>query len=141
MNAENLIPNSERTPSEHRENCRKGGIKSGEARRQRKAVKAAIMEIIYDESPSGRTVLEDMIGGMVRRVVEKGDEDTFERLMEYADLSPERKRKDRELKLKEKQTAAVFEETETPFLRAMAEVFGGSEPEAGGVFADEAEAD
>ena len=36
MNDKNLIQNSERTPSELREMTRKGGIKSGEARRAKK---------------------------------------------------------------------------------------------------------
>lgn len=35
-NEQNLIPNSERTPSERRENARKAGIASGEARRKKK---------------------------------------------------------------------------------------------------------
>ena len=38
-NEKNLIPNSERSPSEVRENGRKGGIKSGETRRKRKLLK------------------------------------------------------------------------------------------------------
>lgn len=36
MNNQNLIPNSERTPSELREMGRKGGIKSGESRRKKR---------------------------------------------------------------------------------------------------------
>lgn len=35
-NPENLIPNENRTPSERRENARKAGVASGEARRKRK---------------------------------------------------------------------------------------------------------
>ena len=35
---ENLIPNSQRSPSEVRANSSKGGIKSGQARRQKKTV-------------------------------------------------------------------------------------------------------
>lgn len=35
-NKENLIPNERRTPTEVRENARKGGIKSGESRRRKK---------------------------------------------------------------------------------------------------------
>lgn len=35
---ENLIPNSQRSPSEVRENSSKGGIKSGQVRRQKKTV-------------------------------------------------------------------------------------------------------
>lgn len=38
-NEQNLIPNSMRTPEEVRENCRKGGIKSGEARRKKRNTK------------------------------------------------------------------------------------------------------
>ena len=38
-NAENLIPNEARTPSERRENARKAGKASGEARRKRKTLK------------------------------------------------------------------------------------------------------
>lgn len=34
-NEQNLIPNSERTPSERRENARKAGIASGKARREK----------------------------------------------------------------------------------------------------------
>lgn len=39
MNADNLIPNSERTPEELREMARKGGIASGEARRRKKTMR------------------------------------------------------------------------------------------------------
>ena len=38
-NEQNLIPNSERTPSERRENARKAGKASGEARRRKKTLK------------------------------------------------------------------------------------------------------
>lgn len=39
MNEHNLIPNSERSPSEVRENGAKGGRKSGESRRRKKSMK------------------------------------------------------------------------------------------------------
>lgn len=39
MNADNLIPNDQRTPKELRENAIKGGKKSGEVRRRKKALK------------------------------------------------------------------------------------------------------
>lgn len=39
MNDKNLIPNSERTPSELREIASKGGKKSGESRRRKKTMK------------------------------------------------------------------------------------------------------
>lgn len=43
-NEQNLIPNSQRTPSEVRENARKGGIASGKARREKKLWKDEIMK-------------------------------------------------------------------------------------------------
>lgn len=40
-NEENLIPNSERSPNEVRENGRKGGVNSGVARRRKRSLKEA----------------------------------------------------------------------------------------------------
>ena len=48
-NEQNLIPNSERTPSELREMARKGGIASGEARRK-KATMLSVLEKTLDET-------------------------------------------------------------------------------------------
>lgn len=45
MNDENLIPLNKRTKSEQREIAKKGGKKSGEARRRKKSLKAA-MEMV-----------------------------------------------------------------------------------------------
>lgn len=42
MNEQNLIPNSQRSPSEVRKNGKKGGIKSGVVRRQRKTQRELI---------------------------------------------------------------------------------------------------
>lgn len=42
MNDENLKPNSERTPSELREICRKGGVASGKARREKKKLRELV---------------------------------------------------------------------------------------------------
>lgn len=41
-NVENLIPNSERSPEEVRENGKKGGIKSGEVRKEKATFKKAL---------------------------------------------------------------------------------------------------
>lgn len=49
MNEKNLVPNSERTPSELRENCRKGGKKSGETRRRKKALKSLMNDLLQSE--------------------------------------------------------------------------------------------
>ena len=45
-NPENLVPNEMRTPSQRRENARKAGKASGEARRKRKAMREAFEELL-----------------------------------------------------------------------------------------------
>jgi len=46
-NEKNLKSNSERTPSELREMTRKGGIKSGEARRRKKTMREALEMLLF----------------------------------------------------------------------------------------------
>ena len=48
-NSKNLIPNSERTPDELREQTRKGGIISGQKRREKKLLSQIYAEILMDE--------------------------------------------------------------------------------------------
>ena len=48
MNEKNLIPNSERTPSELREMARKGGLASVEARRKRKTLKEELLLMLSE---------------------------------------------------------------------------------------------
>ena len=45
-NIGNLKPNSERTPEERRRNAKKAGIKSGENRRKRKALKEELLLLL-----------------------------------------------------------------------------------------------
>lgn len=45
-NAQNLIPNSERSPEELREQCRNGGVKSGEARRRKRMLQDALQKAL-----------------------------------------------------------------------------------------------
>lgn len=45
-NSENLIPNSERSPSKVKENARKGGIASGKARREKKLIQEALQKAL-----------------------------------------------------------------------------------------------
>lgn len=63
MNDENLIPNSERSPSELREMGRKGGIRSGEVRRQNKRIRenAELLAKIFTESEGGKKLIADII--------------------------------------------------------------------------------
>lgn len=62
MNEGNLIPNSERSPSELREMGRKGGIKSGESRRRNKRLQemAEVMTQVFFETEEGKRMLEDL---------------------------------------------------------------------------------
>lgn len=58
MNEKNLIPNSERTPSERRENARKAGKASGIARREKKALKTTLEALLSMPIKDGK--LEDV---------------------------------------------------------------------------------
>lgn len=62
MNEDNLIPNSERSPSELREMGRKGGIRSGEVRRQNKRIRenAELLAKIFTESEEGKELIADL---------------------------------------------------------------------------------
>lgn len=62
MNDKNLIPNSERSPSELREMGRKGGIRSGEVRRQNKRIRenAELLAKIFTESEDGKKLIADL---------------------------------------------------------------------------------
>ena len=54
MNDKNLIPNSERSPSEVRENGRKGGIASGKARRKKRDMREAAKVLLDTEVKNSR---------------------------------------------------------------------------------------
>lgn len=56
-NEENLIPQNRRTKREQREIASKGGKKSGEARRDRKKFKEAILDIL--KQPVPETLIEE----------------------------------------------------------------------------------
>lgn len=58
-NEQNLIPNSERSPSEVRANARKGGIKSGEVRREKKTLRE-LAEMIGQTKVSDKEILEKL---------------------------------------------------------------------------------
>ena len=61
-NEQNLIKNSERTPSDRRENAKKAGVASGKARRKKANLKKAFETILQADvaSPSVKKQLEDM---------------------------------------------------------------------------------
>ena len=59
----NLIPNSERSPEELREMGRKGGIKSGEARRKKRDQEktARMLTDILSNSPEFKSRMEELV--------------------------------------------------------------------------------
>lgn len=74
MNEQNLISNSERTPSERQEIARKGGIASGEARREKKLAKQIAIDILNEQTTitkDGRklTLKEAMVEGLIKKTI------------------------------------------------------------------------
>ena len=67
---DNLIPNNERSPSEVRENGKKGGIASGEARRKKKSMRE--LAVIVNSLPLSSKNKEQLPDGI------KEDEMTFQ---------------------------------------------------------------
>ena len=60
-NAENLIPNSERSPSELRAQTRKGGIASGKARREKKLFRETLETLLSMPMNNGKEMAVDDI--------------------------------------------------------------------------------
>jgi hypothetical protein len=62
VNEQNLIKNSERTPSERRENAKKAGVASGKARRKKANLKKAFETILQADvaSPNVKKQLEKL---------------------------------------------------------------------------------
>lgn len=80
-NEQNLIPNSMRSPSEVRENGRKGGIASGKARAVRKTFKEAINGQLDDKTMTA------LIKAMVNQA-KKGNTKAFEILRDTVGEKP-----------------------------------------------------
>ena len=107
-NLENLIPNSERTPEQLREQTIKAGKASGEARRKRKALKEELLLLLSDGDVQERIslalidealhgnkagsvtkafeVIRDTIGEKPVEKVEVGKIDKEQSLQELKDL-------------------------------------------------------
>ena len=75
MNDSNLIPNTSRTPEELREITRKGGIASGEARREKRRMRewAQIIGAMPAKAKmaDGKEIDTDNLGAIVCAMVEK----------------------------------------------------------------------
>jgi hypothetical protein len=118
-NEQNLIPASQRSKSEARENSKKGGVASGKARRRKKALRLALkglMNISLGElapdlrdgimiaaklTDEGLTVGDAVIGSIVRTAC-NGNSQMAKLLLDTIGESMEARMREREVKLKEK---------------------------------------
>ena len=75
-NIDNLIPNSARTPEELRAMTVKGGIRSGEVRREKRSMKEALKILMQIEDEQGlsnqykvlKAALEKALGGDIKAI-------------------------------------------------------------------------
>lgn len=117
-NEENLIPASQRSKSEARENSKKGGIESGAARRRKKALRTALKEAMMMQlkelhpdmqnaimqaaklGDAELTVSDAVLGSIIRNAC-KGNSQMAKLLLDVLGESPDVRLKERELKMKE----------------------------------------
>lgn len=115
-NEENLIPMDERTENEQREIARKGGKKSGEARRRKKDMKAKMKLLLSLHPTASQTELLKALGipeedadnemlllvAMFQAVTEDRDTKAFDKVMDVLGKTVQRE----ELTLKKRRQAA-----------------------------------
>ena len=86
MNNQNLKSNDERTPSERRENARKAGKASGEARRVKRTLKQEL-EMLLELSNKGKTNQELISIGLIKQA-KKGSVKAFEMIRDTIGQKP-----------------------------------------------------
>lgn len=91
-NEQNLIPNSQRSPSEVRENGRKGGIRSGEVRREKANLKKQLQLFLEEEATKDKngeplTGAELMVKVAVREMAQ-GNPKYWELIRDTAGFKP-----------------------------------------------------
>ena len=130
MNDENLLKGQAtrfKTGEKQARIARNAGIRSGEAKRRKKEVRESLLRLLFDET-NGETMFDKMNGGLLKRIIETGDPQAYEKLMEYAGLSVKQETKEEELKLKreelklKKSQVAERSETDIEDLSALAEL-------------------
>lgn len=90
-NEQNLIPNSERSPKELREQTRKGGIASGEARRRKRDLRLALEALLEKEIKDKQGNVLSTAEAIALKQVEKalkGDTKAFEVVRDTAGQKP-----------------------------------------------------
>lgn len=86
-NPQNLVRNEDRTPSERRENARKAGKASGEARRKKKAFRESLLMLLETENKDGKNYQDAVVVGLVKRAA-SGDPRAIELMLEIIGESP-----------------------------------------------------
>lgn len=113
-NEDNLIPNSERTPSERRENARKAGKASGEARRKKADMRKLAKMILdgeHSDKNSGKTYTgnEAIVLAMFAAATDPKSRNMMQSINKLQELSgqdktpEEKKRIKLELEIKQKE--------------------------------------
>ena len=88
-NIDNLVPNEARTPEERRENARKAGVASGDARRAKKTMRE-VLEILLEtvDKDSDKTNIEVMMASAVRKAM-NGDLKAMEFVRDTSGQKPD----------------------------------------------------
>ena len=91
-NEQNLIPNSERTPSERRENARKAGIASGKARREkadlRKMLQVALESDDFKDKFGNKMTGAELMVKVAFKEMAKGNPKYWELIRDTAGFKP-----------------------------------------------------
>ena len=91
-NEQNLIPNSERSPSEVRENGRKGGIASGKARREkadlRKMLQIALESDDFKDKFGNKMTGAELMVKVAFKEMAKGNPKYWELIRDTAGFKP-----------------------------------------------------
>lgn len=88
-NIDNLVPNEARTPEERRDNARKAGVASGEARRAKKTMRE-VLEVLLEtvDKGSDKTNIEVMMASAVRKAM-NGDLKAMEFVRDTSGQKPD----------------------------------------------------
>ena len=90
---ENLIPNEQRTPEERRENARKAGVASGEARREKKRISQIYADFLTSKHKITIDDIEKELEGValltevMKKVLSRGDSASVSLLKELREAT------------------------------------------------------
>lgn len=91
-NEQNLIPNSERTPSERRENARKAGIASGKARREKADLRRQLQVFLesddYKDKHGNKMTGAELMVKVAVKEMSKGNPKFWELIRDTAGFKP-----------------------------------------------------